>query len=143
MTLTQLNQPKTKPFDAAPYNAAQSKRSSSAEVARLPFDVKAAAPTQDDKIEAQVKNWVGQTFFGTLMKQMRDSPFKSDLFSGGRGEQAFGSMYDTHLAQRMAQKLGDRIARPIVKKFQKQAAEAYEKNSKQTLMQKEQYRAND
>jgi Rod binding domain-containing protein len=143
MNLSSLNLPKTKPFEATAYSAAQGKHAKGAEVARLSFDTKPGAPSQDEKIETQVKNWVGQTFFGTLLKQMRDSPFKSELFGGGRGEQAFGSIYDTHLAQRMAQGLGERIARPIVKKFQRQAAAAYEKNSKQTLTQKEQYRAND
>ena len=104
----------------------------------------AAEPkSQHDQMVEKTRTWVAQTFFGTLLKQMRDSPFKSELFGGGRGEQAFGSIYDTHLAQRMAQGLGERIARPIVKKFQRQAAAAYEKNSKQTLTQKEQYRAND
>ena len=37
--------------------------------------------------------------------------WRSEL-SVGRGEQAFGSMYDTQMAQRMAQGIGGRIARP-------------------------------
>ncbi len=139
MTSSPLNQPNMQPFDGSRPIGAQSKHVQSADPA---LAVKSAPPTAHSKLETQVKNWVGQTFFGTLMKQMRDSPFKSDLFSGGRGEQAFGSMYDGQLAQHMAQGLGARIARPMIKKLEKQAAAAYEKNKKQTFMQKEQFRAN-
>jgi len=79
------------------------------------------------ELDVQVKNWLAQTFFGTLLKQMRDSPFKSEIFSGGRGGEAFGALYDTQLAGRMAQRIGDRIARPMVKKLEQKATEAYEK----------------
>jgi Rod binding domain-containing protein len=59
----------------------------------------------------QARVWVSQTFFGTLLKQMHDSPFRSELFSGGRGGQAFASLLDQHLTQRMA---GSKAARPLV-----------------------------
>ena len=45
---------------------------------------------------------VAQTFYGTMLKQMRNSPFKSKLFDGGRGGEAFASMFDQHLADRMS-----------------------------------------
>ena len=44
---------------------------------------------------------VSQTFYGPMLKQMRDSPFKDDLFSGGRGGQAFTALLDQQLAVRM------------------------------------------
>ena len=59
----------------------------------------------------QAQIWVSQTFFGTLLKQMRDSPFRSELFSGGRGGQAFSSLFDEHLTQRMA---AGNAAKPLV-----------------------------
>ena len=37
-----------------------------------------------------------------VLAQLRESPFKSDLFSGGRGEEAFGQQLDTLLADRLA-----------------------------------------
>ena len=90
--------------------------------------------TSDEKIEAQVRNWVGQTFFGTLLKQMHDSPFKSELFSGGRGEDAFAPMLDARLAQHMAKGAGNKLVNAIVKKFKKNASEraAAEEYKKQT-----------
>src|SRR4051794_30654314 len=62
--------------------------------------------TQHDRIKKQAEKWVSQTFFGTLLKQMDDSPFKSELFSGGRGGQAFSSLYHQQLADRVARGAG-------------------------------------
>ena len=79
----------------------------------------AAAPqTQHDRLVDQTRNWVAQTFFGTLLKQMENSPFKSDLFSGGRGGQAFGSIYHQQLAQRMADGAGSKLVNAIVRKIE-------------------------
>jgi len=61
------------------------------------------------------QKWVGQTFFGTLLKQMHESPFKSELWSGGRGGEAFSTLYDQHLADRMARASGRPLANSIVK----------------------------
>lgn len=84
-------------------------------------------PTATQNLEKVAREVVGQTFFGTLLKQMHDSPFKSDLFSGGRGEEAFNPMYDQYMVQRMARGTGEKLVRPIVKKFQKAAEAAYRK----------------
>src|SRR5213082_1307368 len=73
----------------------------------------------------KAKTLVAQTFFGTLLKQMRESPFKDKLFSGGRGGEAFGAMYDQHLAEHMTRGAGQKLVRSIVRKFE--GKEAYEK----------------
>jgi Rod binding domain-containing protein len=65
------------------------------------------------------QKWVGQTFFGTLLKQMHESPFKSELWSGGRGGEAFSTLYDQHLAERMARASGRPLANAIVKHIQR------------------------
>ena len=46
------------------------------------------------QLEQQARVWVSQTFFGTLLKQMHNSVWRSDLFSGGRGGQMFESLLD-------------------------------------------------
>jgi Rod binding domain-containing protein len=79
-------------------------------------------PSQHDQLTKQAQIWVAQTFFGTLLKQMHDSPFKSDLFDGGRGGQAFSSLYDQRLAERMAKGAGSKLVRSIVKKSEAAAA---------------------
>lgn len=73
----------------------------------------------------QAEIFVSQAFFGTMLKQMRESPFKSDIFDGGRGGQAFGSLYDQHLAERMAKGAGSKLVNSIVRKLE--AKKAYEK----------------
>lgn len=83
----------------------------------------AAAPTtQHDHLVEQTRKWVGQTFFGTLLKQMDNSPFKSDLFSGGRGGQAFSSLHHQQLAERMARGAGSRLVNAIVRRIEAKAA---------------------
>jgi Rod binding domain-containing protein len=83
--------------------------------------------SQHDQLVKQTQNWVSQTFFATLLKQMRDSPFKSDLMDGGRGGQAFASLYDQQLAQRMGHAAGSKLVNAIVRKIEANAA--YRKNA--------------
>lgn len=87
----------------------------------------AAQRSQHEQLVKQTENWVAQTFFATLLKQMRDSPFKSDLMDGGRGGQAFSSLYDQHLAQRMGHAAGSKLVHAIVRKIE--ASAAYRKNA--------------
>src|SRR3954469_2157674 len=82
---------------------------------------KHAAGTQHEQLVKQTQSWVAQTFFGTMLKQMRESPFKSDLFDGGRGGQAFGSMYDQHLAERMSRGAGTGLVNAIVHRLEGRA----------------------
>ncbi len=67
------------------------------------------------------RKWVSQTFYGTMLKQMRDSPFKSEMFSGGRGGQSFSAMLDQHLAEHMGRGSGDKLVRAIVRKIEKRS----------------------
>lgn len=72
----------------------------------------------------QAQKWVAQTFYGTLLKQMRDSPLaKNDMFNGGRGGQAFNAMFDQQLAGHMAGGSGSKLVNAIVRKME--GREAY------------------
>ena len=77
---------------------------------------------QHEQLVDQTRTWVAQTFFGTLLKQMRDSPFKSDIFSGGQGGQAFSSLHDQHLAEHMARGAGSKLVNSIVRRIEANAA---------------------
>lgn len=80
---------------------------------------KPGAPhTQHDKLVKQTRNWVAQTFFSTLLKQMEDSPFKSEMLSGGRGGEAFSSLYHQRLAERMAGGAGSKLVNAIVRRIE-------------------------
>jgi Rod binding domain-containing protein len=65
---------------------------------------------------------VSQTFFGQMLKQMREDPFRSKLFDGGRGGQMFGAMYDQKLAERMARGAGNKLVMSIVHHIEKNMA---------------------
>lgn len=85
------------------------------------------ATTRHAQLTKQARTLVSQTFFGTLLKQMRESPFKDEMFSGGRGGEAFGSMYDQHLAEHMARGAGKKLVNAIVKRFEaKQPLDQYD-----------------
>jgi Rod binding domain-containing protein len=85
-------------------------------------------PTEHDRLTKQAEIWVSQTFFGTLLKQARESPFRSELFDGGRGGQAFGAMYDQRLAEHLARGAGKKLVRSLVRKIE--AKQAYAKQHK-------------
>jgi hypothetical protein len=78
-------------------------------------------PTQHDQLVKTARIWVAQTFFGEMLKQMHNSPFKTDLTDGGRGGQAFQSQLDQRLAERMTHSsAGERLVQSIVKKIEHQ-----------------------
>ena len=82
-----------------------------------------AAPlSPQGALRKQAEIFVASAFFGTLLKQMRESPFKSELFSGGRGGQAFGSLYDQQMAERMSRGAGSKLVNSIVRKIEARAA---------------------
>ena len=83
----------------------------------------ASHQTRHEQITEQAQKWVAQTFFGTLLKQMRNSPFKSELFSGGRGGEVFGSLFDQEIADRMASAAGSKLVRSVVRQLE--ANQAY------------------
>jgi Rod binding domain-containing protein len=88
-----------------------------------------ATPTDHDRLTKQAEIWVSQTFFGTMLKQLRESPFRSELFDGGRGGQAFGSLYDQHLAEHMTRGAGKKLVRSIVRKIEAKQAYARQAGS--------------
>ncbi len=81
-----------------------------------------AAPNRHKQLVHAAQQLVSQTFYGQLLKQMRQSPFKSELFDGGRGGQMFSAMLDQTLADRMAKGEGNKLVRSIVRHIEKGAA---------------------
>jgi Rod binding domain-containing protein len=82
--------------------------------------------TQHEKLVQQTQKWVGMTFFGPMLKQMRQSPLHSNLLDGGRGGQAFESMYDQRLAEHMAGSASNSLVNSIVRRIE--AKQAYSKH---------------
>lgn len=62
---------------------------------------------------------ISQTFFGPMLRQMRSSPFKSELFSGGRGGEVFNTLFDQQIADRMASGTNNRLVAAVVRRLEK------------------------
>jgi Rod binding domain-containing protein len=84
--------------------------------------VHAVGKTEHEKLVKQTQTWVAQTFFGTLLKQMRNSPFKSDLMEGGKGGETFAALQDQHLAEHMTRGAGSKLVNSIVRRIEANAA---------------------
>lgn len=63
------------------------------------------------------ERFVAQTFFTPIFKQMRNSPYKSEVFSGGRGGEVFTSMLDGVLAERMGRGVGRGLVDALVSRL--------------------------
>lgn len=83
-----------------------------------------AAAEKHARVQAQASKLVTQTFFAPLLKQMRDSPFKSKLFDGGRGGQAFSGMYDQRMTDQMSRGAGKKLVNAIARKLEGKSAYA-------------------
>ena len=92
----------------------------------------AGSTPQHEQLVKQSQRLVSQTFFGTMLKQMRNSPFKSKIFDGGRGGEVFSSMLDQHLADRMAGgKSGKKLVNSMVKHIEPKMPEEHETRKSQ------------
>lgn len=82
------------------------------------------APVDPASTEAQVRETaqqlVASTFIMPLLQQMREDPFKSEMFHGGFTEDAFGQQLDTILADRIAQRTGGSIVDAVYRSINKQ-----------------------
>ena len=83
--------------------------------------------TRHEKLVVQTRKWVAVSFFEPMLKPMRQSPFHSKLLDGGEGGEAFESMYDERLAERMASDATDTLVNSIVRKIE--GSKAYAKQA--------------
>ena len=76
------------------------------------------------QLTKQAQKLVGQTFYGTLMKQMHNSPFKSTLMNGGRGGEAFQPLMDQRLIDHMSTgSSSKKLVQSIVKHLERKEAQ--------------------
>jgi flagellar protein FlgJ len=58
-------------------------------------------------------DFVGQTFFGEMMKQMRATLDKPAFFHGGMGEDIFQSQLDQIMVERISENSASKISDPM------------------------------
>jgi Rod binding domain-containing protein len=78
-------------------------------------------PVPADKVRDRTEQWLSQTFFGQVLKQMRESPFRSELFEGGKGGRAYQSLFDQQLADRMSKSIGRSFVDVFVRQISPQS----------------------
>ena len=65
---------------------------------------------------------VATTFVMPLLAQMRNDPFKTDLFHGGQAEEMFGQQLDTVFAERIVAKSNFSIVDAVYRKVAQSAS---------------------
>ena len=83
---------------------------------------KSTEQTPHEQLVENTQKWVAQTFYGTILKQVRNSPFRSELFDGGRGGEAFGGLMDQQLAEHMARSGSNKLVNSIVRRMEARMA---------------------
>jgi hypothetical protein len=71
-----------------------------------------------EKLIHETQRWVAQTFYGTVLKHMHDSPFKASWVDGGRGGQAFQPFLDQQMVDHMSKTSSRKLVNSIVKKIE-------------------------
>jgi peptidoglycan hydrolase FlgJ len=61
--------------------------------------------------------FVGETFYGQMLKAMRKTQHKPAYFHGGRAEEVFQQQLDGILAEKMADASADKISGPMYNLF--------------------------
>ena len=65
------------------------------------------------ELQQVFRQFVGESFYGQLLKSMRSTQGKPAYFDGGRAEEVFRGQLDQVLAEKMAEADADRIADPM------------------------------
>ena len=76
-----------------------------------------ATPEQRKQIQKNIRELVGQVFFGTVLKQMRSQMNPDNPFNGGRMGQAFGNQLDQTLISKWSQSSNFAVADKIAQQW--------------------------
>jgi peptidoglycan hydrolase FlgJ len=74
---------------------------------------KEAQAQKEEKLHATFTQFVGETFYGQMIKSMRSTVGHAAYFNGGQGEKIFQGMLDQTFAQQMTKASADRFANPM------------------------------
>lgn len=69
------------------------------------------------ELRRNIGEFVGNVFYGTLLRQVQASTLKGKLLHGGRGEEVFRAQLHMELAKRMGQAPNDPIANKMYDSF--------------------------
>src|SRR4051794_22280601 len=66
-----------------------------------------------EEVHDKFSQFVGETFYGQMLKSMRSTVGKPAYFNGGRGEQVFQGQLDQTMAQQMTKASASKLADPM------------------------------
>jgi Rod binding domain-containing protein len=76
-----------------------------------------ASAEDQEKLRETFASTVGQTFFGQMMKSMRQTVGKSKYFHGGRAEEIFQQQLDQLVVEKMSRSSASPIVEPMFDQF--------------------------
>jgi len=72
---------------------------------------------EQEDLKATFQKFVGQTFYGEMLKAMRSTQGKPAYMHGGRGEEVFQSQLDQVLSEKLAEQTSERLTGPMFELF--------------------------
>jgi len=106
-----------KPALMKPAAAKAGDREKFTDLMRVSFDRQGEATGENEELRNAANQLVSVAFIKPLMAQMRQSPFKNDMFQGGQGETIFQEHLDTVLADRISSRSNFAIADAVYRKI--------------------------
>ena len=79
--------------------------------------VQAPGESCADDLKEAFQDFVGQTFFGEMIKAFRTTQQPSKYFHGGRAEEIFQGQFDQVLTEKLSDASSDKIADPMYELF--------------------------
>ena len=80
--------------------------------------------TTNSELRTVVDEFVGLSFFGTLMRQFRQSQDMNSPFHGGQGEKIFAAQLDAEFAQRIGQRFQSTLGETMYRQLSQKKAKA-------------------
>lgn len=78
---------------------------------------KLQAGQENPELKEAFQDFVGQTFFGQMLKAMRKTVDKPAYFHGGRAEEVFRSQLDQVLAEKLSDASAESFSKPMYELF--------------------------
>ncbi len=75
------------------------------------------AAGDDAEVREKFNEFVGQAFFGQMLKAMRKTVGKPAYFHGGRAEEIFQEQLDQVIGEKLSEATGDTFSRPMFELF--------------------------
>ena len=71
---------------------------------------------EKDELREKFTQFVGETFYGQMIKSMRSTVGKPAYFHGGQAEEVFQGQLDQKLAEHLTEATADQFAEPLFKR---------------------------